>query len=119
MVQVYFLGWIYDGFGSYDGGFYLAGGMIAISGLILCFIPLIRYFRDRKIQKDCEDCEKSLFNCFKHACWKSQDRNNKDEYYQQEELLPQQDNNKPTVQIVPPQPPSNSNSEKNRAPKKG
>ncbi|CAG5097051.1 Similar to SLC16A14: Monocarboxylate transporter 14 (Homo sapiens) [Cotesia congregata] len=32
-------GWLYDALGSYDPGFFVGGAMIAISGLILFFIP--------------------------------------------------------------------------------
>ncbi|XP_015607738.1 monocarboxylate transporter 12 [Cephus cinctus] len=35
-------GWLYDGLKSYDPGFYVAGSMIAISGLMLFFIPMIQ-----------------------------------------------------------------------------
>ncbi|KZC05305.1 Monocarboxylate transporter 5 [Dufourea novaeangliae] len=35
-------GWLYDAIESYDPGFYTAGGMITVSGLILFFIPLIQ-----------------------------------------------------------------------------
>lgn len=44
-----FAGWLYDELGSYAPGFYVAGGAISLSGLILFLIPLIerRYNRTR------------------------------------------------------------------------
>ncbi|XP_015176547.1 PREDICTED: monocarboxylate transporter 12 [Polistes dominula] len=45
-------GWLYDGLGSYDPGFYTAGSMIAISGLILFLIPLLQKQEDaRKLKR--------------------------------------------------------------------
>ncbi|XP_033303670.1 monocarboxylate transporter 12-like isoform X1 [Bombus bifarius] len=41
-------GWLYDVLQSYDPGFFTAGGMITISGLILFFIPTIQ----QKIHKN-------------------------------------------------------------------
>lgn len=38
-------GWLYDGTGSYDPGFYVSGVMIAISGLMMFFIPCIQKFQ--------------------------------------------------------------------------
>ncbi|KOX72879.1 Monocarboxylate transporter 12 [Melipona quadrifasciata] len=35
-------GWLYDVLQSYDPGFFTAGGMITISGLLLFFIPIIQ-----------------------------------------------------------------------------
>ncbi|XP_023233486.1 monocarboxylate transporter 12-like isoform X1 [Centruroides sculpturatus] len=35
-------GWLYDGTGSYDPGFYVSGFMIALSGIMLFFIPCIK-----------------------------------------------------------------------------
>ncbi|XP_046401529.1 uncharacterized protein LOC124167593 isoform X2 [Ischnura elegans] len=35
-------GWLYDGLGSYAPGFYVAGVTIAISGLVLFFIPALQ-----------------------------------------------------------------------------
>ncbi|XP_012259548.2 monocarboxylate transporter 12-B [Athalia rosae] len=40
-------GWLYDALGSYNPGFWMAGLMIAISGLILFFIPALQ----RHVQK--------------------------------------------------------------------
>lgn len=37
-----FTGWFYDVSNSYDSGFYAAGSMIAISGLILFLIPPVQ-----------------------------------------------------------------------------
>ncbi|XP_054711482.1 monocarboxylate transporter 12-like [Uloborus diversus] len=34
-------GWLYDGLGSYDPGFYMSGCMIAASGLILFLVPCL------------------------------------------------------------------------------
>lgn len=44
----YFQGWLYDALESYNPGFFTAGGMITLSGLILFFIPLVQ----RKVQKN-------------------------------------------------------------------
>lgn len=41
-------GWLYDGLASYDPGFYTAGSMIAISGLILFFIPILQKKKSAK-----------------------------------------------------------------------
>ncbi|XP_053970364.1 monocarboxylate transporter 12 [Hylaeus volcanicus] len=41
-------GWLYDALESYDPGFFTAGGMITVSGLILFFIPLIQ----RKVKQN-------------------------------------------------------------------
>uniref|UniRef100_A0A8W8IN66 Monocarboxylate transporter 13 n=1 Tax=Magallana gigas TaxID=29159 RepID=A0A8W8IN66_MAGGI len=35
-------GWLYDGTGSYDISFYVAGTMVAISGAMLYFLPLVQ-----------------------------------------------------------------------------
>ncbi|KFM69265.1 Monocarboxylate transporter 9, partial [Stegodyphus mimosarum] len=35
-------GWLHDYTGSYDPGFYVSGGMIAFSGMMLFFIPVVR-----------------------------------------------------------------------------
>ena len=35
-------GWLYDGTGSYDVSFIVAGVVVAISGVMLYFIPLVR-----------------------------------------------------------------------------
>ncbi|XP_071454040.1 monocarboxylate transporter 12 isoform X2 [Hetaerina americana] len=35
-------GWLYDALGSYDPGFYVAGVTIALSGLVLFFIPALQ-----------------------------------------------------------------------------
>ncbi|KAL4220520.1 Mct1p [Mactra antiquata] len=37
-------GWLYDGTGSYDVSFIVAGVIVAISGLMLYFIPLVKRF---------------------------------------------------------------------------
>ena len=39
--MIFIIGWLYDVTQSYDPGFYLAGTMIAISGLMLFVIPYI------------------------------------------------------------------------------
>ena len=39
---MFFLGWLYDSIGSYDVGFYFAGTMITISGVMLFGIPWIK-----------------------------------------------------------------------------
>ncbi|KAK0179893.1 hypothetical protein PV327_005604 [Microctonus hyperodae] len=45
-------GWLYDALLSYDPGFYVAGGMIAISGLMLYFIPPIqKYLKKRELRR--------------------------------------------------------------------
>ncbi|XP_076687098.1 monocarboxylate transporter 5-like isoform X3 [Andrena cerasifolii] len=41
-------GWLYDALETYNPGFFTAGGMITLSGLILFFIPLVQ----RKIQEN-------------------------------------------------------------------
>ncbi|XP_043685849.1 monocarboxylate transporter 9 isoform X1 [Vespula pensylvanica] len=41
-------GWLYDGLASYDPGFYTAGSMIAISGLMLFFIPVLQKKENEK-----------------------------------------------------------------------
>ena len=35
-------GWLYDGTGSYDMSFILAGVVVALSGVMLFFIPLVK-----------------------------------------------------------------------------
>lgn len=40
----YIPGWLYDGTGSYDVSFIVAGVIVAISGVMLYFIPLVRRF---------------------------------------------------------------------------
>jgi hypothetical protein len=40
-----------DNLGSYDAGFYLAGSMIAISGLMLFFIPCLQRWTKSKETK--------------------------------------------------------------------
>ncbi|XP_054167344.1 monocarboxylate transporter 12-like [Oppia nitens] len=42
------IGWLYDMSGSYDPGFYVAGCMIAMSGIMLYFIALVKYFKSLK-----------------------------------------------------------------------
>jgi hypothetical protein len=41
-------------FGDYRGGFWLAGGMIALSGFMLFFIPLIKKSNAPNLQSECE-----------------------------------------------------------------
>lgn len=49
MTYIFFiLGWIYDATQSFDVGFYVTGTMVAISGLMLFFIPCVRRWEDRK-----------------------------------------------------------------------
>ncbi|XP_055939891.1 monocarboxylate transporter 14-like [Argiope bruennichi] len=46
-------GWLYDFTGSYDPGFYASGTMIAISGLMLFFIPCVqRLLEEREKKKE-------------------------------------------------------------------
>jgi hypothetical protein len=53
-----FTGWLYDALQSYNPGFYVSGFTIAISGIMLFFIPsLQRYVMQRRIS---ESSEKSL-----------------------------------------------------------
>ncbi|CAG2107617.1 unnamed protein product, partial [Medioppia subpectinata] len=42
------IGWLFDMSGSYDPGFYLAGCMIAMSGIMLYFIAFAKYFKSLK-----------------------------------------------------------------------
>ncbi|XP_074112661.1 monocarboxylate transporter 14-like [Cotesia typhae] len=44
-------GWLYDALGSYDPGFFVGGAMIAISGLILFFIPPMQRCIKKKEEK--------------------------------------------------------------------
>ncbi|KAK2583113.1 hypothetical protein KPH14_009139 [Odynerus spinipes] len=44
-------GWLYDGLASYDPGFYTAGSMIAISGLMLFFIPILQKKENAKLNR--------------------------------------------------------------------
>ncbi|XP_046734618.1 monocarboxylate transporter 1 isoform X5 [Diprion similis] len=44
-------GWLHDGLGSYDPGFWVAGSMIAISGLMLFFIPPLQRYLRKKAEK--------------------------------------------------------------------
>ncbi|XP_046586395.1 monocarboxylate transporter 5 isoform X1 [Neodiprion lecontei] len=44
-------GWLHDGLGSYDPGFWVAGSMIAISGLMLFFIPVLQRYLRKKAEK--------------------------------------------------------------------
>lgn len=41
-------GWLYDALGSYNPGFYVAGVMIAVSGLVLFFIPALQRYVQHK-----------------------------------------------------------------------
>lgn len=43
-----FPGWLYDITDSYKPGFLLAGVTIAVSGLILFFIPIVQKYTTRK-----------------------------------------------------------------------
>lgn len=43
-----FSGWLYDTLGSYAPGFYVAGGTISLSGLILFLIPMIERRQKRR-----------------------------------------------------------------------
>jgi hypothetical protein len=47
-----FSGKLFDEFGDYRYGFWLAGGMIALSGLMLFFIPLIM---TKSKESECEN----------------------------------------------------------------
>ncbi|KAG7208520.1 hypothetical protein KM043_014739 [Ampulex compressa] len=44
-------GWLYDSLISYDPGFYVAGTMIAISGLMLFFIPTIQRRKEKNVNR--------------------------------------------------------------------
>lgn len=44
-------GWLYDYTGSYDPGFSVSGAMIAVSGLMLFFIPCVQRLQQRKVSK--------------------------------------------------------------------
>lgn len=51
-------GWLYDGTGSYDVSFIVAGVVVAISGLMLYFIPLVRRcLRERTSEEVPDDLE--------------------------------------------------------------
>ena len=41
-MMVFISGWLYDGTGSYDVSFIVAGVIVAVSGVMLYFIPLVR-----------------------------------------------------------------------------
>ncbi|XP_041373564.1 uncharacterized protein LOC121386626 [Gigantopelta aegis] len=41
-------GWMYDWTGSYDISFHVMGAMVALSGIMLYFIPLVEWYRKRK-----------------------------------------------------------------------
>ena len=47
MCKWYFPGLLFDQFQDYRYGFWLAGGMIAVSGLMLFFIPLLQRKENR------------------------------------------------------------------------
>ncbi|XP_076237454.1 monocarboxylate transporter 5-like isoform X2 [Calliopsis andreniformis] len=44
-------GWLYDALKSYNPGFFTAGGMITISGLMLFFIPLIQRKKPKNVNE--------------------------------------------------------------------
>ncbi|XP_034186520.1 monocarboxylate transporter 5-like isoform X1 [Osmia lignaria lignaria] len=44
-------GWLYDALQSYNPGFFTAGGMITVSGLILFFIPFIQQKSERNVNQ--------------------------------------------------------------------
>jgi hypothetical protein len=45
-------GWLYDGTGSYDVSFIVAGVIVAVSGIMLYFIPLVRRCIDKDDEED-------------------------------------------------------------------
>lgn len=47
-----FAGWLFDTFQSYASGFYVAGATIALSGLILFFIPVIERRNKRRCYEE-------------------------------------------------------------------
>lgn len=53
-------GWLYDYTGSYDPGFYVSGGMIAFSGLMLFFIPCVQNAVQKKAIKQSQQTELKL-----------------------------------------------------------
>ena len=57
-------GWLYDGLGSYDSGFYVAGTVITLSGLMLFCIPLVETLQAPKGFEEDQECEegKSKFH---------------------------------------------------------
>lgn len=52
-LSLLFTGWLYDGTGSYDVSFIVAGVIVALSGIMLFFIPLVR----RCIKTDDDESE--------------------------------------------------------------
>ena len=46
--MIYFIGWLYDGTGSYNISFYVAGAVVAFSGAVLYVIPLIQKLTGRQ-----------------------------------------------------------------------
>lgn len=53
-------GWLHDYTGSYDPGFYVSGGMIAFSGLMLFFIPCVQQLVDKQTKKKSKQIEMKL-----------------------------------------------------------
>ena len=53
------IGWFYDAIGSYDVGFYFAGTVIFISGIMLFGIPWVRR---KSIKVDLEEIEDPFDN---------------------------------------------------------
>lgn len=52
MLNFMITGWSYDGTGNYDIFFYVAGTMVAISGAMLYFLPLVQKCLGRRPPKD-------------------------------------------------------------------
>ncbi|XP_045199403.2 monocarboxylate transporter 12-like [Mercenaria mercenaria] len=50
-------GWLYDGTGSYDVSFIVAGVIVAVSGVMLYFIPLVRRCLDKEDVETGDDSE--------------------------------------------------------------
>ena len=48
----YFIGWIYDATGSYDTAFCIAGTITAGSGLMLFFVPCLKYLETGKSSQE-------------------------------------------------------------------
>ena len=56
-----FSGWLYDATGNYDVGFYFAGVMIFLSGVMLFAIPWLERKRDEERgETDVEDVERYI-----------------------------------------------------------
>jgi len=58
------IGWFYDAIGSYDVGFYFAGSVVFVSGIMLFAIPMVRRWSEAKLDaaKNQEDAEEPFNN---------------------------------------------------------